>query len=106
MDEGPTEHPTERSGVFEWSSRAPFQPAPVGVASRFAAANSDGRSYSIEPGRQASGFSRSAGGMAGALNIVQSPARTRSRLEHSTRSLAACVPSRGPCSRPYQAENV
>ena len=85
-------------------SWARFQPVD---AVRRAAAKSDGRSYSMKRGRQTAGCSRSAGGRLGVRLIIQSRARTRSRLQNSTRSLAGWVPSRGGrCSPAYQAEKV
>ena len=56
------------------------------------AANREGRSYTTECGEQTSGSSRSSGGRLGVRCIVQSPARTRSRLVNTTRCLRRVRP--------------
>ena len=64
------------------------QAASVDAAMHCASASSEGRLYSMRRGLHTAGCSRSAGGRLGVRLIIQSPARTRSRLENTTRSLA------------------
>jgi hypothetical protein len=79
-----SEDPYGRTGDRTMSLAA-LQPVD---ARRPASAKSEGRSYVMRRGSQTDGSLRSAGGRLGVRLIIQSPARTCSRLANSTRSLA------------------
>ena len=90
MNEEPTDPPSEDPHRRTGDRTNVFTPRfqLIDAARRAASAKSEGRSYLIKRGSQTDGSSRSAGGRLGVRLIIQSPARTCSRLANRTRSLA------------------